>query len=803
MVDGKQKWVGQEVPRFEDPALLTGNARFIDDLSPVPGIRHVSFLRSPYSHANIKSISVEGAIALPGVYNVVTGAEIAAITDPLVSAIRAPIKYYPIAVDRVRYVGEPVALVVAQDRYVAEDAAELIEVEYEPLQAVVDPVKALEEEAPILHREVESNLIHQRQFHYGQPDIAFADAAHIVKLDWRYPKQLATPMETFGAVAYFERHPDRYTVWSNFQGPYILQPIMARALRTPGNLLRLVSAPFSGGSFGVKQAIFPYMVLLAAASRIVQCPLKWTEDRLEHLMASSSSADRADSIEASFDEDGVLTGLRYNNCVNVGAYVRAPEPASVYRMHAASNGCYSVRNISVENKLVTTNKVPIGLNRGYGGPQFYFGLERVMEIAARRLGVDPAEMRRRNFIPAGSFPYKAPAGAIYDSGNYGEALDLLLRLSGYKNLKLRREDLRKKGRLYGIGLGVGVEPSGSNMAYVTLAQTPNERKRAGGRSGGTAVSNVVIDPTGTVTVNLDSTPAGQGHNTVAAQVVADILGLEPTEIRVNSGLDTELGNWSLASGNYSNRFASIVVSSITCSAERIADKLRKLAANMLEVAVEDIELDGGMARVVGIPDTGVPIGRVAATAHWDPASLPDDLEPGLNDIAYISPDVLGTPDSLDRVASAVTFGYLFDLAAIEIDPETGRIQVDCYASVHDVGRVLNPTIVEGQIRGGFAHGFGAAMFEELSYDSEGNFLSGTFADYLCPTAVDLPSIKFEHFRTDTPKNTLGSKGMGDGSSMLTPVVMANAVADALGCDDIELPLTMEKVWRLVNEGDLK
>ena len=320
------------------------------------------------------------------------------------------------------------------------------------------------------------------------------------------------------------------------------------------------------------------------------------------------------------------------------------------------------------------------------------------------------------------------------------------------------------------------------------------------RSGGTAVANVTIDPTGAVTVRLDSTPAGQGHETVAAQIVADALGMRPEQIRVVSALDTEGGNWSLASGNYANRFASIVVGAITESAGRIATKLRAVAGDMLEVAMEDVELADGRARVVGVPDSGIAIGRVAAATHWHPAGLPDGMSPGLYETALLNPDVLDAPDDADRVASAVTFGFLCDLAAVEIERETGRVLIHRYASVHDVGRILNPIIVEGQIRGGFAHGFGAAMFEELAYDEDGNFLSGTFADYLCPTSADLPALDFAHSRTDSPANPLGSKGMGDGSSMLTPVVMANAVSDALGRDDVELPLTLNKVWHMANEG---
>ena len=799
MTGADEKWVGQAVPRLEDAALLSGHARFIDDLAPVPGIRHVAILRSPYAHAHISKIDATAARDLDGVIGVLTGAEIVETIDPLASAVRAPMQYFPIAVDKVRYVGEPVVLVVAVDRYVAEDALELIEVDYDPLPAVVDPLLAIDRDATLLHEAVGTNLVHHRTFRYGDPDQAFDEAGTIVDLKWRYPRQSSTPIETYGAIAHFETAPERYTVWSNFQGPFILQPLMARALRIPGNRLRLVAAPCSGGSFGIKQALYPYMVLLAAASRLLGCPLKWIEDRGEHLMASSASSDRADEIEAAFDRDGVLTGLRFRNLVNVGAYVRAPEPASVYRMHAASNGCYAVRNIAVDNRLAVTNKTPIGLNRGYGGPQFYFGLERAMDKAARMLGIDPAELRRRNFIPATAFPYDAPAGAQYDSGDYSKSLDLALDLADYAALKARRDAARAEGKLFGIGFACGVEPSGSNMAYVTLAQTPEERAKAGGRSGGAAIATVALDPSGAVTVQLDSTPAGQGHGTVAAQIVADGLGLRPEEIQVITALDTQNGDWSLASGNYSNRFSAIVVDAIAESTERIATKLKTVAGGMLEVAPEDIELRDGRARIVGVPDEGLSIARVAAATHWHPAGLPEGLEPGLREAAMVSPDILDAPDAADRVASAVTFGYLCDLAAVEIDPRTGRIHIDTYVSVHDIGRVLNPTIVEGQIRGGFAHGFGAAMLEDLSYDADGNFLSASFADYSCPTAADLPPVTIGHSETPSPANRFGSKGMGDGSSMLTPAVLANAVADALGRDDIELPLTLDRVWRLAKD----
>ncbi|MBI08124.1 MAG: carbon monoxide dehydrogenase [Rhodospirillaceae bacterium] len=792
-----EPWVGRAIPRLEDAALLSGNARFIDDLSPVPGIRHIALLRSPYAHARIVTIDISEALALDGVYGVLTGAELVTELDPLASAVRAPADYFPIAKDKVRYVGEPVAVIAAVDRYVAEDALDRIIVDYDPLPAAVDPVTALDDDAGQVHEKVGSNLVHHRTFCYGDPERAFAEAANVVELEWRYPRHASTPIETYGVVAHFETAPERYTIWSNFQGPFILQPLMARSLRVPGNRLRLIAAPHSGGSFGIKQGLYPYLVLLAAASRMFRCPVKWIEDRGEHLMASSSASDRADAIEAAFDAQGILTGLRFRNLVSLGAYIRAPEPASVYRMHAASNGCYQTRNISIDNRLVLTNKTPIGLNRGYGGPQFYFGLERVMDKAARMLDIDPADLRRRNFISRDAFPYDAPAGAQYDSGDYSKGLDLALELSGYEALRARRALARAEGRLFGIGLACGVEPSGSNMAYVTLAQTPEERARAGGRSGGAAVATVALDPSGAVTVTLDSTPAGQGHATAAAQIVADGLGMQPEEIQVITSMDTQNGDWSLASGNYANRFSAIVVDAIVESSVRISQKLKAVAADMLEVAPDDVELIDGRARIAGVPEDGIAIARVAAATHWHPAGLPEGLSPGLRETAILSPSVLEAPDEADRVASAVTFGYICDLAAIEIDPNTGRIMVDTYVSVHDVGRVINPILVEGQIRGGFAHGFGAAMMEDLVYDAEGNFLAGSFADYTCPTAADLPPVTVGHVETASPANAIGSKGMGDGSSMLTPAVMANAVADALDRDDVELPLTLDRVWRLM------
>lgn len=795
---GERRWVGAPVPRKEDAALLTGNARFIDDLEPVAGLRHAAILRSPHAHARIKRIDVARAAALPGVYGVFTGADVAGLINPIPSAVRAPIRNYPIAVDKVRYMGEPVAVAVALDRYIAEDAIDLIAVDYETLTPIVDPEAAMAKDSPLVHEEVGSNVVHRRGFRYGDPESAFAEADLVLALRSKYPRYSSTPMETYGVIANFERQPERYTIWANFQGPFILHALMSASLKLPGNRVRIITPPASGGSFGIKQAVYGYMVLLAAVSRLAGAPVKWIEDRLEHLMGSSCAADRADRIEAAFKKDGELTGLRFMNLVNVGAFVRAPEPASVYRMQASANGCYRVKNIFIENVLAVTNQLPVGLNRGYGGPQFYFALERMMDLAARKLGLDIAEIRRRNFIRAEEFPYHAPAGSHYDSGDYHAGLAECLRLADYDSLKRARDEARAAGKLFGIGMAAGVEPSGSNMAYVTLAQTPDERAKAGAKSGALAVATISIDPSGAVTVRTASTPNGQGHATVAAQIVADALGIDFKDVSVVTEIDTLTSAWSLASGNYANRFASIVVTAIAEASRRVAEKIRVIAADQLEVAPEDVELVGGNARVVGVPEKSLPIRRVATQAHWHPAGLPEGVSPGIYETAIFSPPSLGAPDASERVASSLTYGYVIDLAAVEIDRETGRIEVKKYVSVHDVGTVLNPLVVEGQIYGGFAHGIGAAFLEEMVYDANGSFQSGTFADYLCVTAPEMPKLIVGHIMTPSPTNPLGSKGMGDGSSMLTPAVIGNAVSDALGIEDLTLPLTLNKTWDLAN-----
>lgn len=786
------QWCGQSVERVEDAALLTGRGRFIDDLGVKAGTLHAAILRSPHAHARIAAIRVQAARMLPGVAAVLTGAEVTELSASLVVGVKAPIECWPIAVDRVRYVGEPVAVVVASSRYVAEDALDLIEVDYETLPVVVDPVAALDPTAPVLHEGLKSNLASERLFRYGDPEKAFAEAAHRVSVTIRYPRNSCTPMETYGIVAEYDAAEDAYDVLANFMGPFSLHAVMARALKVPGNRFRLRTPPDSGGSFGVKQGVFPYIVLMGVAARATGRPVKWIEDRLEHLTASVSATNRVTTLDAAVDADGRVRALAWDQIEDVGAHIRAPEPATLYRMHGNLTGAYDIRHVSVRNRVVLTNKTPTGLNRGFGGPQVYYALERLMQRIAVELKLDPVEVIRRNLIPSGSFPYRTATGALLDSGDYVHAFETALRDGGFAELRERRTKARAEGRIYGIGLTAVVEPSVSNMGYITTVLSPEERRKAGPKNGAQATATVTLDPLGGVSVHVASVPQGQGHRTVLAQIVADELGLKPSDIRVVAELDTARDAWSIASGNYSSRFAAATGGAAKLAAEKIKAKLARMAASQLNVAADEIEFSGGRVCARGNPDNAIPFARLAATSHWSPGLVPEENQ-ALRETVFWSPPELTPPTKDDEINSSLCHGFIFDFCGVEIDPVIGAVRIDKYITMHDCGRILHPGMVAGQVTGGFAHAVGAALYEEYAYAEDGSFLTGTFADYLVPTAMEVPEPVILHVETPSPFTPLGTKGVGEGNCMSTPVCIANAVADALGIASIDLPLTPAKI----------
>ena len=785
----------QQPTRVEDADLLRGRGRFADDLPEPRGVLHTAILRSPHGHAELVSIDASAALAMPGVACVVTGDDARRWTKTFAVAVKTPMQHWCLAVDRVRYVGEPVAIVLAQDRHLAEDALERIAVEYRPLPVILDPEAAALADATLLHPAVGSNIVSDRSFRYGDPAAAFSVAAHRITITTRYPRNAGTPLETFVVIAEHLPGEDAYEVAANFQGPLAMHPVMALALGVPGNRLRLKTPPDSGGSFGAKHAVFAYVVMMSLAARKAGRPVKWVETRLEHLMAATSGTNRDTTLTAAVDEHGVITALDWDQLEDCGAYLRAPEPATLYRMHGNMTGAYRVPNLAIRNRVVMTNKTPSGLVRGFGGPQVYFALERLTQKIAVTLSLDPLDVIRRNLVDR--FPYRCPAGAVLDSGDYHAAVEQAVSEGGLDALYRRREEARAAGRLYGIGFAAIVEPSISNMGYITTVLSLEERQKAGAKGGAQAAAAVAIDPLGGISVIIDSLPQGQGHRTVTAQVVGDVFGLPASAVRVEAALDTGRDAWSIAAGNYSSRFAGATAGAAYLAATRLRDKLARIAAAQLNLRPEEVRFAGGRVFAATNPENALNFTRLAGIGHWSPGSLPDGDAAPLRETVFWSPAALQPPNEADEINSSAIYGFVFDFCGVEIDRDTGEVCVDRYVSLHDAGRILNAALFDGQVRGAFAMAIGAALYERFIYDESGSFLTGSFADYAVPTAGMVPDLLVLHRETLSPITPLGAKGVAEGNSMSTPVCIANAVADAVGVGDFELPLTAPRLLRLL------
>jgi len=793
----ERRWLGRAVERIEDATLLRGSGQYTDDLPIRPGTLHAAVLRSPHAHAEILGIDATRAKARPGVVAVLTGREIKEDSDPFLIVLRQPMDQWSLATDRVRFVGEAVAVVVAEDRYIAEDALDDIAVDYHKLPAVVDPLAALEKDAPIVHPRVGSNVPSDRHFNYGNPDAKFAEANRVVALDIHYPRNSQTPLEGYVVVADYQPGEGVYDVLCNFQGPFTVHPVMSKALRCQGAQLRIRTPAYSGGGFGVKQAIFPYVVLMCIASKRTGRPVKWVEDRFEHLTAAIAAPNRVIRAQAAVKNDGTVTAFRFEQIDDYGAYLRPPMPGPLYRQHGIMTGAYAVKDISITNKLVMTNKTPSGMVRGFGGPQIYFGLERLMHRVAVELGLDPLDVIRKNLIPPGSFPYLAPAGALIDSGDYQAAIAMAERDGGLAELRRRRDQARAEGRLYGIGFAAVVEPAQSNMGYLSTIVPVEERRKAGPKGGNVAYATVHVDCLGAVSVTADSLPQGQGHATILAQIVAEQLGLQPQDIRCNMERDTQRDPWSIATGNYSSRFSSSTAVAAQLAAMKVRSKLAQIASATLNIPADQVRFGDGKAYAKDNPDNNIRFSRLAGTAHWSPGELPMGMAPGISETTSYSAPQLAPPNDADQINTSLTYGFVFDFCGVEIDRDTGAVRIDKYVTLHDAGKLLNPLLADGQVLGSFGWGVGCALLEEFVYSPDGSFLSGTFADYLCPTACEVPRPVILHMESPTPFSPLGAKGIAEGNCMSTPVCIANAVADAVGVKDVKLPLTPSRVKELM------
>jgi 2-furoyl-CoA dehydrogenase large subunit len=801
-------WIGKSVKRVEDFRLLTGRGTFIDDHPPVGNVHHAAIVRSPHAHARIRGYDVSAALRMEGVIAVLTGADVAKACKPFGVGVTAPVHYYPSATDKARFVGEPVAVVVARDRYLAEDAAEAVDVSYEPLPAVVDPERALDADAPVLHEAVGSNLAGHRRLVYGDPDRAFREAEVVIRERFKFPKYGSTPIETYGLIARWDALDGVVTVWSNFMGPFIMHPLTARVLGLPENKLRFIVPADIGGSFGIKSSLYPYIALIALAARKAGVPVKWIEDRREHLIASSSGTDRVAWRELAATKDGTVLGMRYKWYDNVGGYIRSPEPGCSFRPTGNFVGPYRFQNLEVGASVVMTNKSLTGPNRGYACGHLYFETEGMMDRLADAVGLDPADVRRRNFIPGNQLPYRTPTGGLYDSGDYQATFEKALDIAKYDELRREQARARAAGRYYGIGLAVAIDPSVSNMGYVATALDPQFRAKPEylPKSGATESASVKIDPLGRVLAILGSTPQGQGHQTIVSQIVADELGVVPADVTVVDEMDTFTRPWSISSGTYSSRFGSIGTSAVALAARKLKTKLVDYAAHLMELPVAQLEFRDGAVRTRTGKGPSYSIKELAGRAHWNTESLPDGMEPMLQATAVFGFTEARAVDHEDRVNSSNTYGFIAEVMAVEVDPDTAAIKIVKYVTVHDAGVIINPMIAEGQIYGGALHGLGGALFEEMEYDETGQPLAGTFMDYLVPTASEAPRIDIAHIVSPSPLTTLGSKGLGESSSMTVPAVIANAVTDALkplGVRITELPMSPSRLWRLIADARKK
>ena len=783
-------WVGRALPLKEAARLVAGRGRFLDDLAP-GRLLHVAMLRSPHAHARIVAIDAAAAAALPGVAAVLTGTEAAAGSRPIRPLIptAVPVNDWCLAVDRARFVGEPVAAVAAVDRATAEDALDLIRVTWEALPAAVDAQAGARGEGPLLYPELGTNVLWHDTLTYGDVDGAFARADGVLEERFEFSRYASTPLETFGAIAEWDAGTAGYTFWTNDQRPGLTLAILAESLGVPQARIRL-ACPDIGGGFGNKRRP-AYLLVCALLARRTGRPVKFVEDRRESLSALMQAAGGVMDLALAYRADGTLLALSVRDVTDEGKNLVSPAQHNLIKLGNIANG-YRIPAVRYEAWSVLTNTCPAGANRGIGKPFMCFAIERAMALLARRLAVDPAELRLRNYVTSAEMPYTTPPGAAYDSGDYPATLRAALERFEYARRRREQVSARAAGRLLGIGIATSVEPAGTNLASYEII---TGRRAA---SGSAEAAMVRIEPDGQVRAALGDPPSGQGYETVVAQIVADELGVRPDQVDVARGFDSATTPWLYLSGNYSNKFSVTDTGAVVGAARRVRDKLLRLAAHRLEADVADLELRDGAVAVRGVPTRRLAFRELARTAYADVLGLPPGEEPGLEARhAYQNP--LAKPmDAARRVPSQLVFANAAHCCLVEVDPGTGGVKILAYAVVHDCGRELNPLIVEGMVHGSTAHGIGAALLEAFRYDERGQLLTSTFMDYLKPTALDVPAIDVGRLEHPSPYTPLGAKGVGEGGAIPAPAAVANAVEDALNSYGVTvrtLPITPEQVWR--------
>lgn len=774
------KLVGASVRRTEDLRLLTGQGSYVDDYRP-PGLLHAAFVRSPYAHARIAQLDVSAALRLDGVIAVVTGQELAREIKPVrAGSTMADYKetgFPPLAVDKVRFVGEAVAVVVADSRYSAEDAVEQIRVEYDPLEALSDVEQALTQTAVVLHEEAGSNVLLSRQFTAGDVDAAMDSAPVRVRERFRFHRHTAVCMENRGCVAEYAAGSASLTLRSATQCPGLLRDALAELLDMPEHSVRVVAADVGGG-FGAKSSLYPEELTLCAVAKRLGRPVKWISDRREDLMTSTQAWDEIVDAELAVQHDGTIVGLRAEVVSDIGAYSIYPWTATVEPVQAVSflPGPYRIPHYRGRTRGVATCKAPMGPYRGVGRPLTTFVTEGLIDRAARRLGRDAVELRLQNSIRVQDFPYKTPSGIVWDRASLVECLEKARAVLDEKTTRQWQAEARANGRWVGIGFASYIELTGVGSAIPVSPGMPV--------STGTEAAFVRVDPSGTVTATFSVAPQGQGHETALAQLIGDALGVRFADIRVICG-DTALAPHG--TGTYASRSAVIAGGAAIRAGQALKEKALQIAGHMMESNPSALDIQDGQVFIKTNTDRRLPFREVARAAYGGLRRLPKDMEPGLEVTRFYDP-YFGTASNATHVA------------VVEVDRDTYQVKIERYIVVEDCGRIINPMIVDGQVRGGVAQGIGAALYEEVVYDEAGQLLTGSLVDYLVPTASELPPVEIYHIETPSPTTLGGFRGMGEGGTIGAPAALANAVSDALaplGIEINELPITPQRLFELV------
>ncbi|WP_029421173.1 xanthine dehydrogenase family protein molybdopterin-binding subunit [Alicyclobacillus macrosporangiidus] len=765
----KPRFTGARVTRIEDARLLRGQARYLDDIA-APGMLEMAFVRSNRAAARIVSIDTSAALRVPGVKAVWTFEDCPITLVNKAYQVQQPV----LAKDEVRHVGELVVAVIAEDRYTAEDAAELVQVKYDPLTPVLDMRAAMTDEPRRVHADRPNRFYHKVQETDGFQQ-AFEGAPRKLKLTFTTHRQTGVPLETRGCAAMPDPASGRLTVYATHQSPHNFRAQLARVLGLSENLVRVV-VPEVGGGFGIKAMFYPEYVIVAEAARRLGRPVKWVSDRTECLLTDAHARDAVHEVEVAFTEDGRIVALRDHVLGDTGAYPFLGFAGAVGEAGWATDmltGPYKIPYVSITIDCVFSNKAPTGPYRGVGGPIGAQVHEGVVDAIARELKMDPADVRRVNFIGPDEFPYETPTGNVYDPGSYRESLERALALVDYERFRRQQAEWRKQGRYVGIGLCSFVEPSA--FAESEAGSIPYE------------AASVRIEPNGTVTASFGLGPTGQGHETTMAQLIADQLGVDVKDVVVLHG-DTDSAPFGGGTGG--SRSGTIGGGAAVHAGQELRAKLVKLAAHLLEASEEDIELAEGKAQVAGVPARGLSIRELARVAYTDVGRLPEGMTPGLEVLVRYRPPM------------AATYSNGIHVAVVEVDVKTGLVRVLDYVVVNDCGKLINPMIVEGQIHGGVAQGIGSALLEELRYDGDGQLVTTSLMDYLLPSSTDVPRMRIEHLETPSAAEG-GFKGMGEGSLIGAPGAIANAVSDALapfGVFVTDLPIRPEEIVRWVRQG---